>query len=419
MSEQTTYRFFVDNKRVATAIFWKTGSKHMSPILEVFPRQTTILPSGRPLMAIFHSEEEWRKHCLEEYVPKQKSRVETVTKKKSDPKLDKVRPYRLDDTEAITHRFFVGDNHMATAVVYGRRILQVSPRLSGSRMFDNLETWTKYCEKSYNPQPVTRFEVTKKEVKELPPAVPTPVTIVHPSPSPLDKLVQKDFETFVGALNNRIAEKKSQSSSTPAFKPNKYWICPACNLGPGNDHRMCICRAYNFSVEKWEIAVGLHNPNTTPLHQDDTEEVQREDWSHKETHKTTIPPGKYYIGDLCYALSDTIYDTVFGNIGEYDSGFYKNNKNNDFFMVDNTAYGDGCYIASDGKEFCVDAGIIGVCPASMIGKGTGHQKDGEGGHIYEFKDPVKCRFKSGVFTFKSESIKLVINTTDEGDDEEY
>ena len=61
-SNTTTYRFFVDNKRVATAVFWKTGSKHWSPILEVFPLQSTILDDGRRLMAVFHSEEEWRQY---------------------------------------------------------------------------------------------------------------------------------------------------------------------------------------------------------------------------------------------------------------------------------------------------------------------------------------------------------------------
>lgn len=216
---KTTYRLFIDNKRVATAVFWEMGSKHMSPILEVYPRQSTnVGPSGRPLMAIFHSEDAWRNHCLEDFVPKQTSRVETTTKTKSDPTLDQVRPYRLDNTEAITHRFFVGDKHMATAVVYGSRILQVYPRLSGSRMFNNLETWTNHCEEKYNPQPVTRFEVTKKDVKET-----TPTT----------------------------------SEPTPVFVPKKNWICPPCGKGPGNDHRMCICRYYNFNVQAWEMVVGL------------------------------------------------------------------------------------------------------------------------------------------------------------------
>lgn len=387
MSNKTTYRFFVDNKRVATAVFWEMGSKHMSPILEVYPRQsTTAGPSGRPLMAIFHSEDAWRKHCLEDYVPKVKSRVETTTKTKSDPTLDKVRPYRLDETEAITHRFFVGNKHMATAVVYGRSILQVYPRLPGSRMSETLETWTKHCEETYNPQPVTRFEVTKKEVKEIAP--------------------------------------------TPVFVPKRNWICPPCGKGPGNDHRMCICRAYDFSVEAWEIAVGLRapEPNNAPpaptypapsevpssvtTRLAAAEAVNQSDWTHKETYKFTAPAGKYYIGDLCYALSDSVYESIFGNLGGYESGLYQKKDSTDFFLVDNTAYGDGLYGGTDGKEFAVDAGIIGICPASMIGP----EKDGDGGHIYEFKDPVKCRFSGGVFTFKSGYIRLVINT--EGDDDE-
>jgi hypothetical protein len=39
--------------------------------------------------------------------------------------------------------------------------------------------------------------------------------------------------------------------------PKRTWTCPACGKGAGNDHRMCICYAFNYSVEEWERACGI------------------------------------------------------------------------------------------------------------------------------------------------------------------
>jgi hypothetical protein len=43
--------------------------------------------------------------------------------------------------------------------------------------------------------------------------------------------------------------------SAPANKEQgDDWLCGACNLPSGNDHRPCICTTYNFSVQAWEDA---------------------------------------------------------------------------------------------------------------------------------------------------------------------
>lgn len=134
MSNKTTYRFYVNNKRVATAIFWERGSKHMSSILEVYPLQTQMIQptagKAKRFQRTFDSEAKWREHCLRDYVPT--------------------------------------------------------------------------CD--------TRFEVvsSQEEPKEPP-------------------------------------------------KPKTNWICPACKKGPGNDHRVCICRSFNYSVQAWEKACGIKN----------------------------------------------------------------------------------------------------------------------------------------------------------------
>jgi hypothetical protein len=130
------------------------------------------------------------------------------------------------------------------------------------------------------------------------------------------------------------------------------------------------------------------------------------DWAmqHKTFH--TVPAGTYYIGDLCYALGDDVYERIFGGIGGYDDGLYVNNKNpNEFFMTAGTSFGDGLYAGSDGNDYAVDAGIIGITPMFS-------EKDCMGGHIHTFNTPVRCSMKNGRFRFFSDdgSVGISIRT---------
>lgn len=157
----------------------------------------------------------------------------------------------------------------------------------------------------------------------------------------------------------------------------------------------------------WQARLGLgkHAPKKASL----------SDWTFKSSPGSiacTLPAGDYYIGDLCYVLGDDIYDNIFGGFG-YESGVYTEKATGRSFVVDGTAYGDGVYPSSDGKKFMVDAGIIGICPTSLMAKNDG------GGHIYKFKDEVKCHFANGRYIFNSGPSQLVIDTTGDDDAEEY
>lgn len=133
-------------------------------------------------------------------------------------------------------------------------------------------------------------------------------------------------------------------------------------------------------------------------------------WSYRHELTYTAPPGTYYIGDLCYALYEIIYDNVFGGHG-YDAGFYSKGKS--FFMVDGTAYGDGDYLGSDNNHYLVDAGIIGICSEDLIDP---NNRSVNGGKIHTFNQPVVIRFRGGVFHFTSGYTHITINTV--GDDED-
>jgi hypothetical protein len=99
------------------------------------------------------------------------------------------------------------------------------------------------------------------------------------------------------------------------------------------------------------------------------------------------------VGDLCYALQDDVYENVFG--GEnYSGGLYQ--KGSSFFLVDRTYAGDGEYVDSSGREYLVDAGIIGICSWDLVNE-KNHSI--HGGQVMTFTHHTHCLFKDGIFNF--------------------
>ena len=72
----------------------------------------------------------------------------------------------------------------------------------------------------------------------------------------------------------------------------------------------------------------------------------------------------FYIGDLCYALNEKVYDEVWGG-NNYEEGQYTDPETKAEFAMVGTAYGDGEYESSDGVSFPVDAGIIGIADLAI------------------------------------------------------
>lgn len=154
------------------------------------------------------------------------------------------------------------------------------------------------------------------------------------------------------------------------------------------------------------------SPSPTPAPAPSKKKVnQTPAWTYRNEVTCVAPAGTYYIGDLCYALSDKIYDNVFGSRG-YEQGYYSNGTS--FFMVAGTAYGDGLYRGSDGYGYAVDAGIIGICSEDLIDTDS---KSIGGGKIHTFTEPVRCYFTGGVFRFTSGWNQLTIDTLGSEEDE--
>lgn len=74
----------------------------------------------------------------------------------------------------------------------------------------------------------------------------------------------------------------------------------------------------------------------------------------------------FYIGDICYVLGEPLYHGVWGEQYNFQHGTFSDPKTGLSVAVAGTAYGDGCYLGSDGTKFPVDAGVIGVVPLELV-----------------------------------------------------
>ena len=100
----------------------------------------------------------------------------------------------------------------------------------------------------------------------------------------------------------------------------------------------------------------------------------------------------FYIGDLCYALNEKVYDEVWGG-NNYEEGQYTDPETKAEFAMVGTTYGDGEYESSDGITFPVDAGIIGVADLAVCDGNTSFGKV-----VPDYSGTVLIRYENGTIT---------------------
>ena len=124
----------------------------------------------------------------------------------------------------------------------------------------------------------------------------------------------------------------------------------------------------------------------------------------------------FYIGDLCYALDEKVYDEVWGG-NDYEDGQYTDPETKAEFAMVGTAYGDGEYESSDGVTFPVDAGIIGVADLAICDGDTSLGKV-----VPDYSGTVLIRYENGTITVSWKPDKyysfIEIYTSDEEDYDE-
>lgn len=124
---------------------------------------------------------------------------------------------------------------------------------------------------------------------------------------------------------------------------------------------------------------------------------------------TMMPKGTYYIGDPCYLFDESSWGKVIAI-----TNYFKEDGRYDIFgkkcFVGGTKYGDGTYDDNYGREYGVDAGLIGILPIELIeidNKQTLKSIiESDMMHIETFTEDFNCDINNGFFRFG----KITIDT---------
>ena len=127
-------------------------------------------------------------------------------------------------------------------------------------------------------------------------------------------------------------------------------------------------------------------------------------------------PGNYYVGDLCYVMHPQwkeVCDLMFACDGNRVLEGEFNLANGVRFALSSTAYGDGTYLDDEGREYPVDAGLIGCIRVQDVYDPEWWL---EGVNEVEFEYPFTVEYDQGTILFVehltdgSKEVKLAIET---------
>lgn len=121
----------------------------------------------------------------------------------------------------------------------------------------------------------------------------------------------------------------------------------------------------------------------------------------------TMPAGKYYVGDPCYAVPDSRWEEWLKAANFEDEGrFLVANIDGHAVLGIGTAYGDGTYEGNDGNSYPVDAGLLGLVPVSIAEPSFPDLP------LVEFTSDFECSYDDGVVTLG----RITIDTDPEEED---
>ena len=124
-----------------------------------------------------------------------------------------------------------------------------------------------------------------------------------------------------------------------------------------------------------------------------------------------VPEGSYVIGDPCYAVPDKDWDDLLLSCNYFNNpiGTVKDGIQKFSVLAFGTKWGDGCYRGSDGNEYPVDAGLIGLVPIEMVDDLADHT-------IVEFNRDTLC-VNDGTGNLRFGHITIDTDPTDEDENE--
>jgi hypothetical protein len=129
-----------------------------------------------------------------------------------------------------------------------------------------------------------------------------------------------------------------------------------------------------------------------------------------------VPKGNYVIGDPCYAVPDKDWLPLLETCNYFESpiGYVKDGLQKFAVLAFGTKWGDGCYLGSDGHEYPVDAGLLGLVPVELLEDISQHE-----GIIVNFpKDALCIDDGSGKLRFGHITIDTDPEDPEEEEDEE-
>jgi hypothetical protein len=129
--------------------------------------------------------------------------------------------------------------------------------------------------------------------------------------------------------------------------------------------------------------------------------------------ETTVPPGKYVLGDPCYTFPSGHWMALLDSCSFFNDSPVGKAAGLEVVAFD-TAYGDGCYSDNEGNQYPVDAGLIGLVPV-YEGMPTDRL---DLGTVVEFTEPTTCS-TDGMGRMKFGHYEINTNDPDEGEDDDY
>lgn len=148
----------------------------------------------------------------------------------------------------------------------------------------------------------------------------------------------------------------------------------------------------------------------------------------KNVWRVWVPAGKYLIGDPCYAVPDgprednakDMWSEAGESCGWWDASPVATVKvqGKEYNILGfGTAWGDGTYRGSDGFEYSVDAGLIGLVPLEIAD--TKKYGDQEVNRVIEFDRETLCINNEGDMYFGNLRINTMASDEEvEEEDEE-
>ena len=119
-----------------------------------------------------------------------------------------------------------------------------------------------------------------------------------------------------------------------------------------------------------------------------------------------INPGKYFLGDPSFVLSNKIYNGLWGNLYNFNNGKFILEDYE--FVTHNTHYGNGLFADTKNRLYEVESGFISLVNFDLI--------DNESinlckkGAIFTFDQKINFIYDAGIFHIKSGKKIITIDT---------